>query len=71
MPRMSFGFPSIMSTRDECQRDYDSNSGLTLWSDVGELHSSGRDEFQRFINVLRLLDSHPGVAVVSSKRRVA
>ena len=45
--------------------------GRTLRPDVGELHATGEDELEGFIDVLCLLDAHPRVLVVSPQGDVA
>jgi len=43
----------------------------TFRANVRQLNSSGSDEFQSFVYILRFLHSHARVFVVSTQRRIA
>jgi hypothetical protein len=43
---------------------------LAFGSNVSELDSSRGDEFECRVNILRLLDAHAGIPVVSAQRDV-
>ena len=44
---------------------------MTFGTNVGEFNTTGIDEFEGFVHVLRLLNSHPRIFVISSERDVA
>ena len=69
MPRMSLGFPSMISSKKRGVSWIDSMEIMkdTFWTDVGKFDTSRCDKLQSHVYIFGFLDSHARVLVIPSK----
>lgn len=67
MPRISFKFPSMMSGEKLGQFERVQRKQHTFRSNVRQFHTAGIDEFEGLVDILRLLNTHSWILIISAQ----